>query len=400
MTDVVEQGGPDRGPRLPAWARRTALAAALVAAAAVLIPRFGLGADPTPPERSSQPTVGERESPYVVMRDGRQVVRYDTFGVAPGPELPSSATAGDQRVYVAADADGASRFFTVVDGRLLRVQPGRDRTSDLGAVTRIVDASRRPGLLFVQTAADEGGRVVTVDADSGQVVNRAPFPDDDARRRGYQPIGVLSQFGVDGLVLQRPADGGGDDLAVTWATAEVKAGRRPGFQPIGRQGDLLGLTDDWLLLLKGSCPGPACTLVIVSFDRDRFAVREVRPPLGWSFTRGALQGLVHGDLVPVVPEELQVGRPTAALARLAAGGASALLVAGTEGVVQEAGMVARDGDVFFVSLGLDGIRRAVRWTPADASQVSAVAALPPLPEGAALVCVCQSSSGGSGSGQP
>lgn len=397
---MVEQGRSDRGPRLPTWARRTALAAALVAAAAVLIPRLGLDADPTPPDGNTQPTAGAQQSPYVVVRDGQQVVRYDTFGVAPGPDLPASATSGDRSVYVAADAGGASRFFTVVDGRLLRVEPGTDRTSDLGAVTRIVDASRRPGQLFVQTAADDGGRVVTVDAGTGQVVDRAPFPDDDARQRGYQPIGILSQFGVEGLVLQRPAEGGGEDLAVSWATAEVKAGRRPGFQAIGRQGDLLGLTDDWLLLLKGSCPGPACTLVIVSFDRDRFAVREVRPPPGWSFTRRSLEGLVHGDLVPVVPAEPQVGLPTAALARLAAGGASALLVRGTEGVVQEAGLVARGGDVFFVSLGLDGIRRALRWSPAAASQVSALDALPPLPDGADLVCVCDTARRGPASTQP
>jgi hypothetical protein len=399
VTDVVEQGRPDRGPRLPTWARRTALAAALVVAGAVVIPRLASDADPAPADRGTQITAGTRQSPYVVIRDGRTLMRFDTFGVAPGPELPASTTSADQRVYVAPDADGGNRFFTVVAGRLLRVQPGTDRTSDLGAVTRIVDASQRPGELFVQTAADEGGRVVTVDADSGQVVDRAPFPD-DARRRGYQPIGVLSQFGAEGLVLQRPAEGGGEDLAVAWATGEVKAGRRPGFQPIGRQGDLLGLTDDWLLLLKGSCPGSPCTLVIVSFDRDRFAVREVRPPLGWSFTRSSLAGLVHGDLVPVVPEELQVGHPSAALARLAAGGASALLVAGTEGVVPQAGLVARDGDVFFVSLGLDGIRRAVRWTPAAASQVSPLAALPPLPDGAALVCVCDPVPGGSASSRP
>jgi hypothetical protein len=139
--------------------------------------------------------------------------------------------------------------------------------------------------------------------------------------------------------------------------------------------------------------------VIVSFDRDHFAVREVRSPLGWSFTRQSLEGLLHGDLVPVVPEE-QPGRPTAALARLAAGGASALLVDGTEGVVQQAGLVARDGDVFFVRLGLDGIRRAVRWTPAAASQVSALAGLPPLPDGAVLVCVCDRISGGPASSQP
>ena len=93
VTDVVEQGRPDRGPRLPAWARRTALAAALVAAAAVVIPRLGSGADPSPPDRGTQVTAGTRQSPYVVIGDGRQVVRYDTFGVAPGPELPASADA-------------------------------------------------------------------------------------------------------------------------------------------------------------------------------------------------------------------------------------------------------------------------------------------------------------------
>ncbi len=69
-------------------------------------------------------------------------------------------------------------------------------------------------------------------------------------------------------------------------------------------------------------------------------------------------------------------------------------------MVQQAGLVARDGDVFFVSLGLDGIRRAVRWTPAAASQVSALAGLPPLPDGAVLVCVCDRISGGSASSQP
>jgi hypothetical protein len=399
VSDVVEQGRPDRGPRLPTWARRTALVAAVIVGAAVLVPRLGSGGDPTPPEGDTQVSAGARENPYVVMLAGQQILRFDKFGVSPGPDVRAGGAAGEPRVSVALDATGASRFFTVADGRLLRVEPGKDRATDLGAVTRIVDASRRPGQLFVQTAADEGARVVTVDTDSGQVVDRAPFPDDDARRRGYQPVGVLSQFGAEGLVLQRPAAGGGEDLAVTWATAEVSAGRRPGFQPIGRQGALLGLTDDWLLLLKGSCPGPACSLVIVSFDRGRFAVRQVRPPAGWSFT-GRLHGLVHGDLVPVVPDELQVGRPTAALARLAAGGASALLVAGTEGVVQQAGLVTREGDVFFVSLGIDGIRRAMRWTPAAASQVSALTALPPLPDGAVLVCVCEPVRRGSASTEP
>ena len=397
---MVEQGRPDRGPRVPAWARRAALAAALVAVASVLIPRLSFGADPTPPNRNTRPTAAARERPHVVLRDGQQIVRYDRFGVAPGPDLPASTARDDLRVYVGGDADGAPRFFTVVNGRLLRVEPGTDRTSDLGAVTRIVDAARRPGQLFVQTAVDKGARVVTVDADSGQVLDPAPFPDEDARRQGYQPIGVLFHSGVDGLVLQRTTEGGVDDLAVAWATPEVKAGQRAGFLPIGRQGDLLGLTDDWLLLLKGSCPGPACRLVVVSFDRDRFAVRAVRPPLGWSFTRRSLDGLVHGDLVPVIPEELQVGRPASALARLAASGASALLVPGTEGVVQQAGLVARDGDVFFVSLGVDGIRRALRWTPGAAGQVSSFTGLPPLPDGAALICVCDTDRRGPASPQP
>jgi hypothetical protein len=400
VSDVVEQG-PDRGPRLPAWARGAALAAVLVVAAALVIPRLVSGPDPTPPDRSTQPTTaGPQQSPYVVMRVGQQIVRYDRFGVTPGPELPAGL-ADDGRVYVVTDAVGAARFFTVAGGRLLRIDPGRARATDLGAVTRIVDASARSGRLFVRTTAEDGGKVVTVDADSGQVVDRAPFPS-DPRARGYQPVGVLSQFGVEGLVLQRTVagEGGGEDLAVAWATAEVKAGRRPGFQAIGLNDHLLGRTGDRLLLLAGTCPGPACTLSIVSFGGDRFASRAVRPPSGWSFTVPPFPGLVQGDLVPVVPVERQPGRPTAALARLAAGGDNALLVAGTEGVVLDAGLVERDGDISFVSLGPDGSRRVLRWAPASGGRVSAFPAMPQLPFGATLVCVCDPVRSGTASTQP
>lgn len=397
MTDVVEQGRPDRGPRLPPWARRAALAAALVAVA-VLAVQTGLlfGDDPTRPDRRGTPTVtssAEQENDrFVVVRDGPQIVRYDEFGVAPGPLLAPDLP-DDAGLYVVDDPGSPARLFTVEDGRLLRVEVGPARLTDLGAATRIVDSSNRAGQLFVQTAADDGARVVTVAAGSGQVVDPDPFSE-EARRPGFEPVGVISQFGVTGLVLLRPDGADAYEVAVAWASAEVEAGRRPGFQLVGRHGSLLGLTDDWLLLLDGSCPGRDCRLAIVSFGRDRFSLREVRPPDGWSFSAPVVSRPVasrppHGALVPVVRLDAAAGPGASGLARLAAGGESALLVTGTTGAVHAAGMVqGEDGDIFFVRLDAGGIRRVARWQPGRPGAVSALPAMPPLPASGRLVCVC------------
>ena len=394
MTDVVEQGRPDRSPRLPPWARRAALAAALVAVA-VLAVQTGLifGEEPTRPDRrGGTPTVtssAEQENErFVVMRDGAQIVRYDEFGVAPGPLLAPDLP-DDAGLYVVDDPGSPARLFTVEDGRLLRVEVGPARVTDLGAATRIVDPSNRAGQLFVQTAPDDGARVVTVDAGSGQVVDPDPFSE-DARRMGFVPVGVISQFGVTGLALLKPAGAEATEVAVAWSSAEVEAGRRPAFQLVGRHGRLLGLTDDWLLLLDGSCPGRDCRLTIVSFDRDRFSLREVRPPDGWSFSSGPVGArLPHGALVPVVRLDAAAGPGASGLARLAAGGESALLVTGTTGAVHAAGMVqGEDGDIFFVRLDAGGIRRVARWQPGRPGAVSTLPAMPPLPESGRLVCVC------------
>jgi hypothetical protein len=187
-------------------------------------------------------------------------------------------------------------------------------------------------------------------------------------------------------------------VAVAWDVAEVDAGRRPGFQLVGRHGHLLGLTDDWLLVLDGRCPGRDCRLTIVSFDRDRFTLREVRPPEGWSFSapasppavsRPVVSRPLHGALVPVVRVDAAAGPRASGLARLAAGGENALLVTGTAGAVHAAGMVqGEDGDIFFVRLDTGGIRRVARWEPGRPAAVSALPAMPPLPESGQLVCVC------------
>ena len=399
MTDVVEQGGPEREPRLPPWARRAVLGVVVVVAAAVVV-QSGLlvGEDPTRSQRRSTPSTTTStnvdENRYVVMRDERQVVRYDEFGVAPGPRLPPDLP-DDADLYVVPIEAARARILMVAGGALLRMQPGTETLADLGEAARIVDASSRLGQLVVQTGTQDAPHVVTVDAQSGQVVDRTPFFEDDPLRRGYVPVGVLSQFGVAGLVLRRGADGvSGDEVAVAWARGEVETGRRPELQLIGRHGRLVGVTDDWLLLLDGRCPGGACRLVVVSFDHDRFSLREVLPPLGWSFAAPPAGRPTRGPLIPVVRTGA-TGPEATALARLAAGGDRALLVSGSTGAVPEAGLVQReDGDIFFIRLGSGAIRRVARWRPDKPGEVSTLASMPPLAESARLVCVCDTTETG------
>ena len=156
----------------------------------------------------------------------------------------------------------------------------------------------------------------------------------------------------------------------------------------------MGLTDDRLLLLEGSCPVRACTLAVVSFEPSHVGIREVQAPRGWTFAPTSATWPVRGELVPVVPLGSPIGGSSAALARVAAGGDSAVLVAGTDRYEPQAGVVERDGDVFFVSRGISGTRRVLVWAPATAGQVSALGAMPPLPAGARLVCVCAPVRGG------
>ena len=392
MSDVVEHGREDSGG-LPLWARRSALGAAGLLALVVLIPSGLLsGTTPEPPDRSPGPTDTDPAptEARVLVRDGRQIIGFDRYGVDIGPALPRGFSDRTE-LYVVDNGGDPALIFGVVGGRLLRFQVGAATRSDLGTATRVVDVSPRPGELFVQTAADDGARVVSVDARSGQVVDPAPFSGYDGSPE-WTPFGVLSLFGVDGLMLRRPPGRGeaaADELAVAWATAEVDAGRRQRFQALGRHGRLLGLTDEWVLLLAGRCPSPACTLQILSVGREGSTIREVGPPRGWSFSPRGAAGRTVGALVPVVALTGEQGDGAQALARLAAGGDSGLLVAGTTGVVHDAGLVQQDdGDVYFVGVGAEGTRRVLRWDPALPGQVSLLGPLPPLPETARLVCVC------------
>ena len=389
----MEQGRADRGPRLSPWARRAALAAVLVSAAGLLV-QSGLlfGEDPTPPGAPVEPTLTAAaptpatDPSYVVVRDGAQLVRYDRFGVAPGPELPAGL-AEDDELYVVDGRGGAASVFGVAAGRLFRARPGASRLTDLGPASRIVDAAPFPRQLFVQTAAGDGGRVVSIDARSGQVVDPAPFAAYD-RDAGWVPAGVLSRFAVSGLLLRRPGDAGRDELAVAWATAAVEVSPRPDIERLGQPGRLLGLTDDSVLLLDGSCPGSGCHLMVLTFDPEGFSTREIRPPAGWSFAPQGRVERAHGALVPVVPLDGQPDDVSGALARLVAGGENALLVRGATAVVHEAGLVESDGDVYFVALGRDGVRRVMRWQSAVLGEVGSLGTMPPLPDSARLVCVC------------
>lgn len=406
-SDVVEQGreDPHRPGGLPPWARRIALAAVALLAA-VLIPSGLLSSEaPEPPDRTPAPTrTSVTEGPpvdaEVLVRDGRQIVGYDRFGVALGPVLPRGFSEGTELHVVDNNRGVPAAVFGVVGGRLLSFQVGAVTRTDLGAATRVVDVSTRPGVLFVQTAAADGARVVSLDASSGQVVERAPFSGYDGSPQ-WTPFGVLSLFGVDGLLLRRQhADGPqdrADGLAVAWATAEVDAGRRPAFQDLGRPGLLLGRTDEHVLLLAGRCPGPGCTLQVLSLGRDRSSIRAVAPPDGWSFSSSTSAsstssapgagGRIRGPLVPVVRIGADGGEE--ALVRVAAGGDRGLLLAGSAGVVPAAGLVQQaDGAVYFVRLAPDGIRRVMVWNPALPGQVSSLDPLPPLSDTARLVCVC------------
>ena len=113
--------------------------------------------------------------------------------------------------------------------------------------------------------------------------------------------------------------------------------------------------------------------------------RDVEPPGGWQFTPGPVGGRSHDALVPVVAGRGDV----TALARLVPGGANALLVRGSEGVVLPAGVVDEaDGSVYFAVAEEDGRRTVLGWHPDRPTGVVPVPTGTALPPTARLVCVC------------
>lgn len=391
MSDVVEQGGADGRRRLsPRW--RRALAAGLAIAAAALLWRSGLlSGGSTPAERPDAVAPANATSPRLVVVDGGRLVRYDGRGGVRAGGLPPGLARDAPLLTV--DDTGQPVVMVVVGGRLFRADPQSAAPAvDVGPAAAVVDRSPDGTDVFVRLGPEGGGRLVTVDARSGIVVDRDPFPGFDGTG-GWKPRGVVAIYGATGMLLSRPtADG--EDLVVAWSRQDIAAGAVPQRLPIGAQGRLLGVaparllgvSSDWVLVLAGRCPGPGCRLEIVTVvSVDSVRSREVEPPRGWRFAPGPVGGRSHDALVPVVSERGDV----TALARLVPGGASALLVRGSEGVVLGAGVVDEsDGSVYF-AVDAGGRRQALGWHPGQpGDEVVPVGAGTALPATARLVCVC------------
>jgi hypothetical protein len=379
VSDVVEQGrapvgqGPGQRAR---WVR--AAVAGLVIVAAALVSRTGLlsGSDrsPQPPGPSSS---AQSNRPVLFVEAGR-LVRYRGSTVSRGAALPPGRLA-EPGWFVVAGAGGASSAFGVVGGQLVHVSG--DRAVTIGPAARLVDVSRT-GLLFLQPTAGSGGQVVALDPTIAQVVDRAPFPGDTGIA-DWAPVGVLSLFDADALLLRRSASDG-NELALAWAAGEVRSGRADPVQSLAGRGALVGVFHDRALVRDPSCPDGRC-LSVLSFRRGGSQLHPVRAPAGWSFVPGAPPGRSRAALALVRRD----GAPgTSALARIVPGGDTALLLPGSTGVVVAAGLVEDDGGaVFFVSTRPAG-RTLMTWDPDRSGRAEVVRMLQRQRPDARLVCVC------------
>ena len=382
MSDVVEQGARD-GRRLSARWRRV-LAVVLAAAAAALLWRSGLlSGGTTPAERPDAVAPANATSPRLVVVDGGRLVRYDGRGGVRAGGLPPGLASDAPLLTV--DDTGQPVVMGVVGGRLFRADPQSAAPAvDVGPAAAVVDRSPDGTDVFVRLGPEGGGRLVTVDARSGIVVDRDPFPGYDGTG-GWEPRGAVATYGATGMLLSRPA-ADAEELVVAWSRKDIASGRTPLRVPIVTRGRLLGVSSDWVLVQRGPCPGAGCLLEIVTVVSPYgVSSRDVEPPRGWHFTPGPVGGRSHDALVPVVAGRGDV----TALARLVPGGANALLVRGSEGVVLPAGVVDEaDGSVYF-AVDAGGRRQALGWHPGQPGDavvpVGAGTALPPT---ARLVCVC------------
>ncbi len=364
------------------------MAVVLLAAAGVLAERGLLSARPPSEPREAPRAAPTRASAPVsiVVREGRQLVRYHEGGATRVAELPKGA-GSEAPLWIVEDAGQSAAVFGVDRGQLFRIDiPRRQSPSTVGRVDRIVSEGPDVCELLVEVA-DDPPAVVVLDTASGNVVDRRPFPGYDGSG-GWTPRGAITTFGLPGLVLSRPGRAGRDEVAVAWSKRGVASGFVPSrLQQLGQPGRLLGIADDWILFLDDACPGRECVLRVLSFTRDGASVRPVRPPQGWSFQPGETSGGSHEALVPVVNTHDSSVR---ALARLVPGGDMALLLRASVGLEPRAGLVAEpDGSVYFLLIDRVLDRVLARWSPADAPHVVTFPQLPRLPVTARLVCACR-----------
>ena len=233
---------------------------------------------PAPPRALRLPAAGKllvqsEQGPWVVRRDGskRLLGGYDGASWSPrglfvvawrAGELVALEPGGELRWTVVtrepADARWSPSGFRIAyrSGATMRVVAG-DGTGDRALIDRVGPAAPawRPGSGHVVAAADRGGRVLAVDADSGRVLWRSE-PGERARAIEWSADGrrivVLSARAV------RVLDGRGRTLT-TRRTARAAA-----FAPSGRR----------LALVRGS--------EVVIGSRTVFAGAGVPGELAWS----------------------------------------------------------------------------------------------------------------------
>lgn len=390
--DILEQNADEPLGELPVWFRRTVQAVAAAVGFAVIAQTGLLSAEPRPEDPEPLPTVSrssQRDDAVpppvtgVIAGDGLDVVRYDRGRVTRLAELPPGF-APDDRLWAVDDAGYPPVLYALTNGKLFRIDARRGGTvADAGRAERIIGLGPEPGQLVVQVRENDRLPVLVLEAETGAVVDRDPFPGFKAAG-DWTPRGAMTTFGIPGLVLTRPGAAGREEVAVAWSERGVSSRFVPGrLQRFGAPGKLLGVADDWVLFLDPECPSPSCLLTVLSFSRKGGSARAVAPPEGWSFEPGVTAGQSHEALVPVVNDQGEH-----ALARLVPGGDGALLLRDSVGLDPSAGMIAEpDGPVFFLR-ATEGSRVLARWSPVESPNVITFPELPPIPASARLVCVC------------
>jgi hypothetical protein len=410
--DVVEQGHRDRR-QPPRWLHGGAPVVALVLAALVVTRPHLLSAGGSVAHRpDAAPTANRTPSPLrlgentsqgisLVVRQGDHLERYEAgSGRWPLAMLPKGLP--DPAAFVHAPLlDGSGPLVGVGLGMLFRTSPlhGR-RVTPIGSADRVLAPSPQPGRLFVllRGGSRTGPRLVELDARTGKITNQRPFPGYDAAGL-WRPVAVVPSQDGSRLLLTRAANAGRVELALARARGRVASDTAPAgtapsdtapdLMPIGSATRILGVADSRILTLDDrpqTCVDRVCPITVRTITRDGLLTREVQPPRGWAFGTTVVGGEGGGDPLVLVS---RVGDPARfALARLAPGGSSGLLVGETDGLVASVAPVGDpQGVVLFAVPRPEGTRVSV-WFP-GARSAALLLDLPALKAGAELVCACR-----------
>ena len=335
------------------------------------------------------------------MRQGDHLERYEAgSGRWPLAMLPKGLP--DPAAFVHAPLlDGSGPLVGVGLGVLFRTSPlhGR-RVTPIGSAERVLATSSQPGRLFVllRGGSRTGSRLVELDARTGKITDQRPFPGYDAAGP-WRPVAVVPSQDGSRLLLTRAADGGRVELGLALGRSRVASDTAPAdtappdtapdLVPIGSATRVLGVADSRILTLDDrprTCVDRGCPITVRTITHDGLLTREVQPPRGWAFGTTVVGGEGGGDPLVLV---CRVGDPARfALARLAPGSSSGLLVGGTDGLVASVAPVGDpQGVVLFAVPRPEGTRVSV-WFP-GARSAALLLDLPALKAGAELVCACR-----------